>query len=102
MDFYTNIKIFTIGIDDEKYDERKKATEYAKHLKIKNQIEQINSKDLIENIDNHFKLMTEPFGDYSSIPTYAITKLAKKQNDSALYYYKKGIILMKKIGCSFT
>jgi len=75
-----NIEIFTIGVDDKKYDESEKAREYANHIQAKHYVEQIKSADLIHSINQHFNYFTEPFGDYSSIPTFEITKRAKKEH----------------------
>jgi asparagine synthase (glutamine-hydrolysing) len=76
-----NITAVTLGFDDNKYDESKKAIEYAKHLKIKyHHVEQFSSKRLLEIIDSHFEDMPEPIADYSSLPTYLVSKVARKTN----------------------
>ena len=69
---------FTFAVDDKKLNEEVVAKEYAKILKVNHFVEKANKKELLEIIDNHFKFMSEPFGDYSSIPTFLITKKAKK------------------------
>ncbi len=74
-----DMEAFTFGIDHPKYDESKKASEYAKHIKVKQILHQVNESDLLQIIDEHFKFYPEPFGDYSSIPTFAITKEARKK-----------------------
>lgn len=75
-----DIETFTFGIDHPKYDESEKAIAYAKHLKVKQQLHQTNEDDIVKNIEEHFKYYPEPFGDYSSIPTFVITKAAKKKH----------------------
>jgi len=71
----------TIGFDDKKYDESEKAIEYAKHLKIKHHhVERFSSQSLLEVIDDHFDDMPEPIADYSSLPTYLVSKIARKTN----------------------
>ena len=74
----SDLKAFTFGIDDPKLNEAEKAKEYATILKVSHIVEQCNSKDLLNIVDEHFRLMPEPFGDYSSIPTYLITQKAKQ------------------------
>lgn len=69
---------FTFGIDDPAFDETTKAKEYAKILEVEHLVESCASEDLLQIIDIHFQSMPEPFGDYSSIPTYLITKKAKQ------------------------
>ncbi len=71
----------TIGFDDKKFDESEKAIEYAKHLKIKHHhVERFGSQSLLEIINDHFEDMPEPIADYSSIPTYLVSKIARKTN----------------------
>ena len=74
----TDIRAFTFGIDDSKFDETKEAKVYAKILDVSHIIEHSNTEDLLYIIDEHFKGIPEPFGDYSSVPTYLITQKAKK------------------------
>ena len=72
-----DIESFTFGIDNIKYDESIKARAYAQHLKIKHTLEKGEESDIINHIETHFKYFSEPFGDYSSIPTYVLTKRAR-------------------------
>lgn len=73
-----DIKAFTFSIDDEEYDESKIAYKIAIQLDINQHIETSSEKEILSIIDIHFKGLTEPFGDYSSLPTYLITKRAKE------------------------
>ncbi len=76
-----NLTAVTIGFDDKKYDESEKAIEYAKHLKIKHHhVEPFGSQSLLDVIDDHFDDMPEPIADYSSLPTYLVSKIARKTN----------------------
>jgi asparagine synthase (glutamine-hydrolysing) len=71
----------TIGFDDKKLDESEKAIEYAKHLNIKHHhVERFGNQSLLDIIDDHFDDMPEPIADYSSIPTYLVSKIARKTN----------------------
>jgi len=75
-----NISAYTVSVDDSKLDESLKATAYANHLKVNQKILKISENDILNSIDEHFSVISEPFGDYSSIPTYLITKRAKKEH----------------------
>lgn len=74
----SDLKAFTFGINDSELNEADLAAEYAKVLKLTHVIEKSKSEDLLRIIDEHFAVMSEPFGDYSSVPTYLITKRAKQ------------------------
>src|SRR5690606_21296769 len=60
-------------------DESDVAIKYAKYLNINQQVVSIDENDLLRNIDEHFKSFPEPFGDYSSIPSYLVAKKAKEK-----------------------
>jgi asparagine synthase (glutamine-hydrolysing) len=76
-----DITAVTIGFEDAKYDESEKAKAYAKHLNIKNHhIEKFSGKGMLDIIDDHFSDMPEPIADYSSLPTYLVSKIASKAN----------------------
>ena len=76
----TDIKAYTIGVDEKTIDESDKAREYADYLQVNHKVKSITKTDLINFIDEHFEAYPEPFGDYSSIPTFLITKEAVKDN----------------------
>lgn len=73
-----DIKAFTFGINNPAFNESEVASKIANHLRVKQTIKTIEEKKLISIINEHFNYLSEPFGDYSSIPTYLITQQAKK------------------------
>jgi asparagine synthase (glutamine-hydrolysing) len=73
------IEAFTVKIDDKRINESEIAAAYAAHLGVKNIVAPLSNDDIIKLIDEHFRFFPEPFGDYSSIPTYLICKLARKK-----------------------
>jgi asparagine synthase (glutamine-hydrolysing) len=75
-----DIKAYTMAVNDKDMDESEQAGRYAKHLALEHHVHHIDEQDLLNVIDAHFKNMPEPFGDYSSIPTFLITKLAKQDH----------------------
>ena len=74
-----DIEGFTIRVDDVKLNESDIAKEYADYLGIKQHIVSVKKEEMVTSIDAHFKAFPEPFGDFSSIPTFIITKEAKKR-----------------------
>jgi len=77
---FEDIEAFTLKVSMPRLNESKIAKEYANHLKIKQHIVDVKETDLLSEIDAHFKAYPEPFGDYSSLPTYVISKEAKKKH----------------------
>lgn len=73
-----DIKAFTIAVDDKQINEGEVAKEYAKQMNVEHHIETFEENDLIQIINEHFVALKEPFGDFSSIPSYLITKKAKE------------------------
>lgn len=74
-----DLESFTIGVDDPRFNEADIAQAYARYLHVKNRTEFINEHYFLNVIDEHFKAFPEPFGDYSSLPTYVICKLAAQK-----------------------
>ncbi len=73
-----DIQAYTIGVDDENHNESEAAQKMAAQIKIKQVIETIDETEILNCLELHFKGLCEPFGDYSSLPTYLITKKAKE------------------------
>lgn len=79
-----NIKAFTLEIDDEEFNEAEYARKYASKLNVAQENVKVKEKDLLAIIEEHFSSFSEPFGDYSSIPTYLVTKKAKQTHTAML------------------
>ncbi len=75
-----DLNAFTVSVKNERLNEVEDASNYASHLGIKHIIKEFNEDDLFSTIDQHFDGLPEPFGDYSSIPTYLISKMARKKH----------------------
>ncbi|TWO34370.1 asparagine synthase (glutamine-hydrolyzing) [Seonamhaeicola sediminis] len=73
----SDLEAFTLSVNHKALDEGQQAFSYAKEVGVKQQIHKVNEEDLLAVVNEHFKFMGEPFGDYSSIPTYLIAKKAK-------------------------
>ena len=71
-----DVETLTIGFDQKIYDESPKAAEYARILGVKNQCIMLSDSELLKLFDEHNEAQTEPFADYSSLPTYLVSKAA--------------------------
>lgn len=80
----SDIHALSLKVDDKTINESEQATVYANHLKVKQDLVEISKQDLLKTVETHFEYYPEPFGDYSSIPTFAITKKAKEEHDVML------------------
>ena len=74
-----DIESLTIGFEDKEFDESAQAKEYAKILGIKNETVVLNDNELLSIYNEHFEHLTEPFADYSSLPTFLISKISSQK-----------------------
>lgn len=72
------VRTFTIGMEDEKYNEAVKAKEIARHLGTVHTEEYITEKDAKAVIPQLSFMFGEPFADSSQIPTYLVSKMTRK------------------------
>jgi asparagine synthase (glutamine-hydrolysing) len=72
------IKTFTIGFDEEKYNEAAYAQEIADYLGTEHKELYITEENLLEILPTLTDIYDEPFGDSSAIPTIAVSKLARE------------------------
>jgi asparagine synthase (glutamine-hydrolysing) len=77
-EYSTPLNTFTIGFEDPKFNEAKYAKEIAKHIGTNHTELYCNEKHFEEIIDSLPEYYDEPFGDSSAIPTYLVSKLARK------------------------
>ena len=77
-----NVSSFTLGFENESYDESK----YVRNIKneVKKEIFYTNADDLKINFKEISRLINEPIGDSSILPTYIINKKIKKYSNVAL------------------
>jgi asparagine synthase (glutamine-hydrolysing) len=71
-----DLETLTIGFEHKAYDESDKAKEYAKILRLKNTRIILSEKELLSIFEEHNSALTEPIADYSTLPTFLISKLA--------------------------
>jgi asparagine synthase (glutamine-hydrolysing) len=73
------LKTFTIGFEENRYDESKYAREVANHLGTNHQEYKLSYNEALELIPDIIKTYDEPYADSSAIPTMLISKLARQE-----------------------
>lgn len=79
-----HVKSFTIGIDDARFDESTAAESFAGYFNTEHFQKQITYSDMLLWLNKNFLAYSEPFADYSSIPTLILSDFAKSKVTVAL------------------
>ncbi len=72
------IQTFTIGSKNWWQDESTQARRYAQALNVKHHLQVLTSDQMIALIDEILPLHHEPLADYSTIPTYLVSRMARR------------------------
>ncbi|MCB5250071.1 MAG: asparagine synthase (glutamine-hydrolyzing) [Sulfurimonadaceae bacterium] len=78
------INTFTIGFDDEKYNEAKHAKTIAEYLGTNHTEYYMKNSDMLDLVEKLPFYYDEPFGDSSALPTMIVSKLARQSVTVAL------------------
>ena len=78
------LRTFTIGFDDPRFDESARAREVARHLGTRHTERILTGRDMRDVLTHWADLFDEPFGDSSGVPTYLVSQLAREHVKVAL------------------
>lgn len=74
-----NIKTFSIGFNNPKFNEARFAKQVADHIGSDHHEFMVTEEDAKELVGDIVKYYDEPFGDSSAIPTMLVSRMAKKE-----------------------
>ncbi len=72
------VKTFSIGFEDQEFDESVYAKKVADHLGTEHFEHLVTQKEALEIVPQLSKIFSEPFSDSSQVPTYLVAQLAKQ------------------------
>ncbi len=72
------VRTFTVGFEEQAYDEAKAAKEEAEHIGTNHTEMYVGFKDVMEILPHIPEAFSEPFADSSQLPTMLVSKLARK------------------------
>ncbi|MFP5501706.1 MAG: asparagine synthase (glutamine-hydrolyzing) [Candidatus Sericytochromatia bacterium] len=78
------LKTFSIGFDDPSFDESRHARHVAEHLGTDHHEETLSAEGLLALVPRLSELLDEPFGDASVMPTYLLSRFARRHVTVAL------------------
>ncbi|WP_434526249.1 asparagine synthase (glutamine-hydrolyzing) [Photorhabdus asymbiotica] len=78
------IQTFTIGFNEENYNEAEYAKAVAEHLGTNHTELYVTAQDILNIVPNISKIYSEPFADSSQIPMFLVAKMAKQHVTVAL------------------
>ena len=78
------IEVFSIGSDSKVHDESERATQFAEALQLKQHLWKLDASEMQNYWDEAVASLHEPLADFSILPTYLVSKLAKKHVTVAL------------------
>lgn len=80
----TRVKTFSIGFEEKSFDESSYARSVAKHLGTEHHEQRFTEREMLAILPDIPRLLDEPLGDASLIPTYLLSRFARGQVTVAL------------------
>ena len=78
------VSTFTIGFEDRRFDEAPYAAAVARHLGTRHAEEYVSVAEALATIPRMGEIYDEPFGDSSAVPTYLVSRMARRDVTVAL------------------
>jgi asparagine synthase (glutamine-hydrolysing) len=78
------VRTFSIGFDEESFDESTHAARVARHLRTSHQLEMLSLERARELLPEIVARLDEPLGDSSLLPTYLLSRFARRHVTVAL------------------
>jgi asparagine synthase (glutamine-hydrolysing) len=78
------VRTFTIGFEDERFNEAPAARRVAEHLGTRHTEKIVTAADMHRVLPKWASLFDEPFGDSSGVPTYLVSEMAREHVKVAL------------------
>lgn len=82
--YNSDIKVFSIGSDSKIHDESARARQFAEALELQQEIWSLSAKETLRYWKEATNALHEPLADFSILPTYLVSKMAKKKVSVAL------------------
>ncbi len=79
-----DLSVFSIGSDSVVHDESERAIEFAKALELPQDLWKLSSSEVLKYWNEAIQSLHEPLADFSILPTYLVSKLAKNKVTVAL------------------
>jgi len=79
-----NLSVFSIGSDSVVHDESERATAFANALELPQDLWKLSSSEVLKYWNEAIQSLHEPLADFSILPTYLVSKLAKNKVTVAL------------------
>ena len=82
--FHKDLEVFSIGSDSKVHDESDRAKSFANALELKQHLWRLDAKETMKYWEEAMLSLHEPLADFSILPTYLVSKLAKQNVTVAL------------------